>query len=226
MSIKSIIGFFGVCLICVGNTTTHAAIVTMSFSGEITRNGDDQIGIELVPGINVGDLVTGTVIYDTKTSPVDVGWATAYSLTSPIDLLKIEVNGLTFSSTIGSNLNAYVMNNRSGYGDTVFIEDVNTNNDSVFNIYIRDEVPPFDLISDESLPTYLDFSKAEELNPDELGGNHGLIQTQGLTGVDPLQSANFSIDSFSMTVVPIPSAVWLFGSGLIGLIGMARRKKA
>ena len=28
------------------------------------------------------------------------------------------------------------------------------------------------------------------------------------------------------TVVPLPAAVWLFGSGLIGLIGIARRKKA
>ena len=28
------------------------------------------------------------------------------------------------------------------------------------------------------------------------------------------------------TVVPIPASVWLFGSGLLGLIGMARRKKA
>lgn len=28
------------------------------------------------------------------------------------------------------------------------------------------------------------------------------------------------------TVVPVPAAVWLFGSGLIGLIGFARRKKA
>jgi hypothetical protein len=27
-------------------------------------------------------------------------------------------------------------------------------------------------------------------------------------------------------VIPIPSAVWLFGSGLIGLIGFARRKKS
>jgi hypothetical protein len=26
--------------------------------------------------------------------------------------------------------------------------------------------------------------------------------------------------------VPIPAAVWLFGSGLLGLIGIARRKKA
>ena len=28
------------------------------------------------------------------------------------------------------------------------------------------------------------------------------------------------------TVIPIPAAVWLFGSGLIGLIGVARTKKA
>ena len=28
------------------------------------------------------------------------------------------------------------------------------------------------------------------------------------------------------STVPIPAAVWLFGSGLFGLIGMARRKKA
>ena len=28
------------------------------------------------------------------------------------------------------------------------------------------------------------------------------------------------------TAVPVPAAVWLFGSGLLGLIGIARRKKA
>ena len=32
--------------------------------------------------------------------------------------------------------------------------------------------------------------------------------------------------SGSWSVVPIPAAVWLFGSGLIGLIGIARRKKS
>jgi hypothetical protein len=29
-----------------------------------------------------------------------------------------------------------------------------------------------------------------------------------------------------ITSVPIPAAAWLFGSGLLGLVGMARRKKA
>lgn len=32
--------------------------------------------------------------------------------------------------------------------------------------------------------------------------------------------------NFSGSVVPVPAAVWLFGSGLVGLIGVARRKKA
>jgi len=29
-----------------------------------------------------------------------------------------------------------------------------------------------------------------------------------------------------LTTVPVPAAVWLFGSGLLGLVGVARRKKA
>lgn len=39
------------------------------------------------------------------------------------------------------------------------------------------------------------------------------------------QGSNFYIDSFDASVVPVQAAVWLFGSGLIGLIGVARRKK-
>ncbi|MDH5766608.1 MAG: hypothetical protein OEZ38_11390 [Gammaproteobacteria bacterium] len=29
-----------------------------------------------------------------------------------------------------------------------------------------------------------------------------------------------------LTVVPVPAAVWLFGSGLLGLVGLAKRKKS
>ena len=32
--------------------------------------------------------------------------------------------------------------------------------------------------------------------------------------------------SWAVSAVPVPAAVWLFGSGLIGLAGIARRKKA
>ena len=34
-------------------------------------------------------------------------------------------------------------------------------------------------------------------------------------------------NNFGQTaVIPVPAAVWLFGSGLLGLVGIARRKKA
>ncbi|MDH5571483.1 MAG: VPLPA-CTERM sorting domain-containing protein [Gammaproteobacteria bacterium] len=48
----------------------------------------------------------------------------------------------------------------------------------------------------------------------------------------PFEGFNANFDITSLTVVtppdpvPVPAAVWLFGSGLIGLVGFARRKKA
>lgn len=44
----------------------------------------------------------------------------------------------------------------------------------------------------------------------------GLRVTLGLNGNDPVAEAS---------VVPVPAAVWLFSSGLIGLIGFSRREK-
>jgi hypothetical protein len=37
-------------------------------------------------------------------------------------------------------------------------------------------------------------------------------------------SGSFTIDIFQVQAVPIPPALWLFGTGLLGLVEMARRK--
>ena len=42
-----------------------------------------------------------------------------------------------------------------------------------------------------------------------------------ISGIDSLSNPTLSIEA-----VPVPAAVWLFGSGLVGLIGVARRKKS
>jgi len=47
-----------------------------------------------------------------------------------------------------------------------------------------------------------------------------VIVTFGLTDDTGVGFSGF----VEQTAVPIPGAVWLFGSGLIGLVGMARRK--
>ena len=46
-------------------------------------------------------------------------------------------------------------------------------------------------------------------------------------GVGAETSADFiGVGSFTGSLIPIPPAVWLFGSGLLGLVGIARRKAA
>ena len=45
------------------------------------------------------------------------------------------------------------------------------------------------------------------------------------SGFTDRSSATVWFDNVTVSQVPIPAAVWLFGSGLIGLIGIARRKK-
>jgi len=213
----------GICFFCLSRSA-QAAIVTWMFSGTIGALGLG--GNDPVPGISLGDTVTGTVTYNTSAPASDLGWATGYDLTASGGLVQFVVNGLTFSTSVNSDVSAQVLNDRAGYGDVVNISDANYIDDIYLELEIGDEVAPFDLLADESLPTFLDFSKAEELYPGTLSGNYGFIQTQGLTGATPIQTAHFSIDTFSMSVIPVPAAAWLFGSGLLGLVGMARRKKA
>jgi len=42
---------------------------------------------------------------------------------------------------------------------------------------------------------------------------------------DGITLANPTFAGLNVSVVPIPPAIWLLGSGLVGLIGMARRKR-
>jgi len=68
------------------------------------------------------------------------------------------------------------------------------------------------------------FTTTTTLGPDVSGGVTLLLKS-GCGGAPSCVSDAY-FDNVSMTVVPVPAAVWLFGSGLLGLVGVARRKRA
>ena len=80
------------------------------------------------------------------------------------------------------------------------------------------DVLAVDLSTSRALPNL--YGVRRQISSDEYaGGAHFAGNSFISSGADDLAFKTF------VTPVPIPPAVWLFGSGLLGLVGMARRKK-
>lgn len=78
----------------------------------------------------------------------------------------------------------------------------------------------FDVDNNEIMP-------GSFFTPDTGGDNMWdqlVFNVEGVKRIELNLGGSGAIDNISFTVVPVPAAVWLFGSGLIGLIALARRK--
>ena len=67
----------------------------------------------------------------------------------------------------------------------------------------------------------------EFFTPDTGGDNMWnqlVFNVEGVKRIELNLGGSGAIDNIRYTVIPVPAAVWLFGSGLIGLIALARRK--
>jgi hypothetical protein len=80
---------------------------------------------------------------------------------------------------------------------------------SIFNVY--------DLHFDAVNPGTTDIVTALAI-----GGGNWRDENEAVIPVGDIQ---FNPAEFTVSAVPVPAAVWLFGSGLIGLVGIARRRK-
>lgn len=73
--------------------------------------------------------------------------------------------------------------------------------------------------------------EADYINVSDSGLNiikdYSMVNSENFafTGTDPDRAVSWLLVR-APSAVPVPAAVWLFGSGLLGLIGVARRKKS
>ena len=84
--------------------------------------------------------------------------------------------------------------------------------------------------SGNSLQVYLDSVYVGFISNSYGGEFWGFISDTPFTSVELIGGSgtnqqHYSLDNMVFSPVPVPAAAWLFGSGLIGLIGIARRKQ-
>jgi len=157
------------------------------------------------------NLINGQVLVDwnvTPNMPMHIEWD-ATGLFNAIDY------GLQAGDKL-SGTNLYRDSNEDGFWDS---------NEWVANI---NSATPYSDILQTSIFGY-DSSWDQGPAPMAATANSlGLDETTpfyGIRGYIDIGSGN-SMYVTSVSAVPVPAAIWLFGSGLIGLIGLARRKKA
>jgi hypothetical protein len=113
---------------------------------------------------------------------------------------------------------------------------LDSNNDSYDYGYLSGDIPPPCLA--ENCMSYTQLNLAQLMYGD-FGTQIGLYafnpsDTRGLVYIRGTSSPGYpggpgpvgAEQSFYVSAVPLPGAVWLFGSGLLGLLGVSRRRKA
>ena len=94
-----------------------------------------------------------------------------------------------------------------------------------FTPYIEHAADGYQSISDTvsfDIAAGQTFTLYAELEALTFGGYADAFSTMSMNFDDTTNLAALG----EMSAVPVPAAVWLFGSGLLGLVGVARRKKA
>ena len=118
---------------------------------------------------------------------------------------------ITFDAIFGASISDFSIDTTTHFISNLTFEVFDMDSNSIFNSAIA--VTSGALTDPGTYQTFA-FSSANGVSGFSITGG----SAEGNTSID-----NVIVNA---SVVPVPAAVWLFGSGLIGLVGFARRKKA
>ena len=186
-----------------------AGIVTFNFTGAVSH-----VSTPLFPALNASDTLSGSFTYDTDVATDSNGSPNIGRYNDAITLLNVNVG--SFAGTLGSE----------SAGNNNFIRIVNSSTDTFdvrapligslvgayeplyFRMTLRD--PSGLVFVNDSLPTLTNAPSLSSFASDRFriifeNGN-GIAKVRG--------------NLTSLTAVPLPPAVILFGAGLIALVGL------
>ena len=236
------------CFLLLLPTTSYAALIVVTATGQVTYSFDkvNMLGFGSGEDTILGASVTALWSFDTDDAGPnlrDDTWATYWSSTNDWISSSVILTDSTTTKVIGAS---GPVTNPTRLSDELSIHNEDTDlsrlGDPTDLYFIQDET-----MSDEGsgLQRYKSWANVNSVvndlfstvTPDttwiwdevagtnSVGGMYYYDARAGDTNGDFFQ-VDYTFDSFSVSTVPVPAAAWLFGSGLIGLIGLARRKKA
>lgn len=222
------------------STNVSAALVTYNFSGTVS-----QLDINVFSGVpfnnasTIGSTFTGTYTFDTdlynqrNTSNYDY----------IADNAKVEVNiegiNLFVSENISTNTDTF--NNQHSISGTNIYTDASSafpelsNPPPVEDRYLRGIIIRLNQATNDFMPLgengfqsgnfiFTATGESDQCLEYDLYDPSLCIDIN--TTAHDIYSIQGSIESFSLaSPVPLPQTIWLFGSGLLGLIGLTRKVK-
>ncbi len=242
MKIKGGLLACAVSLLSAYSVSAQAVVVIGTYSFE-----NNQL-VNQVNSVNTGGMLyDGTNLVDPVASPINITDTNAVSAGATFLSTLPSANATGANGvTIGLGFGANQINNPSGNDLALFfLFDQAGNTIDVTINGITNQIASFANVLDGSNVVQVADNviwnggtlnnvmlTVAELELTDFGiASGGVINSLSITmtqsEIDPSQVAALSLVGSlnAAAVVPVPAAVWLFGSGLLGLVGVARRKK-
>ena len=201
---------------CLAIVTTYAHGATITYNFSTTVVSVDNAAPNFPTSLNsvmVGDAITGSLVYDTA-SPVIPNTVVPGSLRP--NATTYDLNGFSFSVNIGG---VDFSNPWPGIANAAFVWDNDSPAGLGYDGLLYTNVGPLDpqfqigrinmgssTFTDESLPAG-DIASSMTFTLGSGGNSQYWIQG----------------GQFELQPVPVPAAVWLLGSGLVGVLGLSRK---
>ena len=230
---KSLSGVTLSVLLIFASQNVLADLVSYNFTATVRLVDTTELS-DLGISVSVGDSIIGSFSYDPTNATADgisTSFQSVYGFDVPPSSMSYTVGGYTYTAedkqlggswSLPSNPDFAV-----GVVDSLFGRDI-------LSISSASTIGAADLTTNIRL---FDFSEAVFSNdslPTVYSGQDfdltyaGLSEGTRLTLFHPennFSSVVFEAELTSLNAVPVPAAVWLFGTALIGLVGFSRRRK-
>ncbi len=193
-------------LVLAASSSAHASLVTFRFEGEVS-----SVDSELLGPFSIGEMFTGTYTFDSDalTDALSSSVPPVYVWRDAITEISFTMGEYVASATNGNII--YDIEDPPGYYEA-----------NSFGPWSASPVDNDTLFSSRLSWVPSRLQATPPVDPAFTPEGNFLV-----TFKDPLDRSHFVIGTLSsVSAIPIPSAVYLFGTGLIALIGIARKKAA